>query len=405
MGWIDGRTPRALVRLGVRAPRVVLLVWSAVCVLALPGLLGLTVEVSAQSVLDRSGPPWARYQQSLDVFGGDEVIVVAVELASPFDPEALNQVQRWSDVFEGLPGVRRVDSLFTQPVIRADAVGNLALTPAAKGWGVDSLVDRWTVERRARLDRILPGSVFSRDGRTLAVNLVLERDPAVHYEGLLGAVRREVAGAKGVYVSGVPVFQRETSAQTRVELVWFGPLVVLAIAVLLSVTFRSVRAAVGVLGTGAAGALLTFAAVGALGVPVSFTMVILPPVLLALAAAYGMHVLTAASVASRPGVGPVALEMERVATPLMLSGLTTALGFGASVVSGIEAVRNVGTFGGLGVLLTLALTLTALPAFLTLAPLPERTPRGFEWLTMRLAPFLTRQARERGWVILSVGAP
>jgi len=405
-GWVGERTPRAVVRLGIRWPRTVLLVWAVVCALAVPGLVHLTVEISTQSVLDRAGVAWGRYQQSQEVFGGDEVIVVAVELASPFDPEGLDQVQRWSDAFEGLEGVRRVDSIFTQPVIRADAAGDLALTPATEGWRVDPRVDRGAIERRARLDRILPDSLFSHDGRTLAVNVVLERDPAVHYEALLGAVAREVAGATGVRVSGVPVFQRETSAQTRVELVSFGPLVVLAVGVLLSVTFRSTRAAVGVLGTGAAGTFLTFAAVGALGVAVSFTMVILPPVLLALSAAYGMHVLTAASVACRGGGGGEALarELEGVATPLMLSGLTTAIGFGSSAVSGIEAVRNVGTFGGLGVLLTLALTLTALPAFLTLAPLPARAPRGFDSLTRRLAPFLTRQARARGWLMLSGGA-
>ena len=111
-------TPRAGA-LGVRAPRVVLLVWGAVCVLALPGLLGLTVEVSAQSVLDRSGPPWARYQQSLDVFGGDEVIVVAVELASPFDPAIEASIHRIGNDLLPLPdlGLKQLrDPINAMPV-------------------------------------------------------------------------------------------------------------------------------------------------------------------------------------------------------------------------------------------------------------------------------------------------
>lgn len=401
------QTPRALVRLGIGSPRAVLVGWLLVCLLALPGLARITIEASTESILDRAAPEWGVYQESLDLFGGDEVVVVALQTERPFDAEGIATIERLSRAFEGIPGVRRVDSITTQSVIRTDGDGNLVLTPASDGFGTDPLVDAGVVADRARLDRILPDSLVSRDGTVLAINLVLERDPAAHYDEVLGQVARHLrevheSGTR-LWVSGVPVFQRETSLQTRRELFALAPLALIAIGALLTFVFRSFRAAVGVLATGAIGNLLMLSSMGAMGVPVSFPMVILPPIILALAAAYGMHILTAAA-RERGGTRELGQRIEEVATPLTLSGLTTAIGFAASALTGIETVRNVGAFGGVGVLAILALTLTALPAFLVLFPLPATEPRGFDWLRRRAAPTITRLASTRSLAIIGLWA-
>jgi predicted RND superfamily exporter protein len=88
----------------------VLLGWLGLLALATPGLLNLKISTSTDSVLDRSDPAWAFYEASKELFGGDEVLVVALRSEVPFDPVLLAAVDDLSSELEAVPGVRSVDS-------------------------------------------------------------------------------------------------------------------------------------------------------------------------------------------------------------------------------------------------------------------------------------------------------
>ena len=384
------RLPRLLVRIGVARPRTVLVAWAVLCTLATPGLLSLSIEASTESVLDKDAEPWSFYQHSLELFGGDEIVVLAFESGGEPNLESLEMIRTASRQAEDLEGVRRVDSLSTFPIVAVSEDGALTLNPAVPSLRPLVTEDSLTSLELAHSDRIAPNTLVSAGGELLAVNLLLDREPVKHYEAILSSVADAAAAmrAEGFasWLSGVPVFQHETSLQTRRELLIFSPLAGATIWLLISLIFRSPIAGSLVMLIGAAGNWLMLAAVGTAGVPLSFTMVILPPLILALAAAYSMHVLAAAarSRSTMPSGGlshdSMLGELEGVATPLALSGLTTTIGFVATSLAGISAVRNVGTFGGIGVFMTTALVMTALPAALTLFRADPKSPRGFRAL-------------------------
>lgn len=406
--------PRRLVRLGVARPRAVLAFWAAVCIACAPALLRIKIEASAESVLDKAAPAWGTYQRSLELFGGDEIVVVALESDDAFSQHSLEEVARFSRVFEDFPGVRRVDSVATQPTIYVNSESALELDPP--------LLDADEINEgaisRARLlsqrDRIIRGNLVDSAQKTTAINLVLEANPAPYYPALLKAVNDAMSNeaSRSAWVSGVPVFQQETSEQTRSELLTFAPLALVAVAVLIVLVYGSMRAALGVVAVGLVANHFMLSAIGLAGTPMSFTMVILPPLVVALAAAYGMHVLTAASVVPHDGnleasgyrIQEFTSRIAEVAPPVALSGLTTTIGFLASSLTGVDAVRYVGSFGAVGVLATTALTLTLLPAVLTLDGRPLRRARGLELLAGTLAPRLARSASERSMATIATWA-
>ena len=408
------RLPRAIVNLSTSNPRIVLGVWFLLTLIVAPALLRVGVETSTESVLDKQSESWAYYQRSLDLFGGDEIVVLATEAGPTKSASQLAAIDSLSSQFSDLEGVRRVDSLSTQPVISVDEHGGLDLSPAAFGFGNSGSPATGEITNKALADRVLPKTLISEDTRILAINLILERDASSYYESIIPKVDQLVSSMSGAWdnhwTSGVPVFQRETSRQTRSELLTFGPITIVVVFGLVSFIFRSLRAGVAALIVGALGNWMMLAAIGIAGTPVGFTMVILPPVVFALAAAYAMHMLTAASGSQVQGDTTTNLALESVATPIALSGLTTAIGFAATALTGIEAVRNVGAFGGIGVLAVLTIVLTALPAILTILPLPPVRPRGFEYLSTHVAPNLTRHTSRRRrsiiatWAIVAVAA-
>ena len=406
--------PRRLVRLGVARPRAVLVFWAAVCLGCVPALLQVKVEASAESVLDKADPAWGAYQKSLELFGGDEIVVVAFESDDAFSRDSLAEVARFSDAFEDFPGVRRVDSVSTQPAIHVNREAVLELDPPL----LDAEeIDEGSISRARMLsqrDRIIRGNLVDSAQKTTAINLVLEANPAPYYPALLEAVNDATSNdtSLSAWVSGVPVFQQETSEQTRSELLTFAPLAVVAVAILIMLVYGSLPAALGVVAVGVVANQLMLSAIGLAGIPMSFTMVILPPLVVALAAAYGMHVLTAACRVPRRGGSEVfgdqthefALRVSEVAPPVALSGLTTTIGFLASSLTGVDAVRYVGSFGAVGVLATTALTLTLLPAVLTVSSRPIRRARGLEILAGTFAPRLARVASQSGIATVAIWA-
>ena len=94
-----------------------MLCWMVALLIASWSLLGLRVDTSIGSALNRTDQSWKIYQRSLDLFGGDEFVAVALApSAEPLASSSLAAVLDLTERFEALPSIRRVDSLSTVPL-------------------------------------------------------------------------------------------------------------------------------------------------------------------------------------------------------------------------------------------------------------------------------------------------
>jgi hypothetical protein len=392
------RLPRALARAALARPGTTLAGWLIALACLTPGLLRLGIDTSTDSVLDRTGPEWSFYQQSQSLFGGDELVVVAITGERPWDPTLLVEIERLTESFAGLEGVARVDSIASLPVIHVNADGDLELDPALHDAAASPELAARRARDRAAEDRIIPDSLVSEDGRTFAINLVLEAGIDQRHAPLLDEVHA-LADPVGALVSGVPVFRVEANRRTGLEILTFAPLTALAIAAFLVWMFRSPWAVLLCLLPGVAGVWVSTAAMGLFDVSLSISTMVLPSTVLALGCAYAMHVLTAASEIDTPA--DLDAAVGRVALPIALSGLTTVVGFLALTLVRIEVVWATGAFGAMGVLAVSLATLTLLPAMLKLRPLAMRSPRGVDAFRGPVARALVDLAeRRRTWVLV-----
>jgi predicted RND superfamily exporter protein len=395
-----------LVRQSTERPRAVIGVWLVLCALAGVGMARLEFDPTTESILAQEGSAWRFYRESLEQYGGDEILVVALESARAFDPALLARVAALSGELAQVHGVRRVDSLATVPVIRADASGDLLLDPAVPA---DARADDPALARVPELlarDRIAPRSLVSADGRVLAINLLLDDDLGHEIESIIDRVRAAIAGGPA-WLSGVPVFRTESNRQSERELLLFVPLTIAAIAALLYAAFRTRRAVAVSLTASGIGTLLMLGAMGATLTPLTFSTMILPPLVLALGSAYTIHVLSATTGARSRA--EFAERVREVARPVALSGLTTGIGFLGVALVRIEAIRALGVFGAVGTLAVVATALTLVPAVLCLLPLDAREPRlrariGEAW-GPALVGFVARHRRAvlASWAALLAG--
>lgn len=371
--------PQYLAALSWRFPKAVLVAWVSICLAALYGISFLSVDTSTASFLDRSSPEWSVYQRSLMLHGGDEFLVVALEAPSPWHLGTLEDLRRLSSIYEDLPGVRRVDSLATVPLIRS--VGDrLETDPALE----DSLLggDKSLEEYRhlVEADLLAANSLVSGDGRVFAINLLLSEDVDAPRSALVGAVRDSLDGLRA-RVTGVPVFRTAVNSQTQSELVVFAPITLFLLFLVLYISMQGRIAFLIPVLVGGVSALVAVGGMGALGVSLSLSTTILPSMLLALGCAYSMHVVAISGGAS---------QIVDVAFPVALSGVTTTIGFLAMATVPIDAIRELATFGALGVATGSAAALSLCPALMSFLSVRVAPGDSSFRRVSRLAPSIQR---------------
>ncbi len=387
-GWVTLAVGRPLFMIGI---------WLILIAAAAGGLKRVKIETSGESILDKRSEAWSFYQRSVEMFGNDEVIVAAIASKTPYDLGALRVIASASRALEGTPGVRRVDSLSTLPIIEVVGERDIRLSPALDPNAVVTDEARLGVMRRVVGDRIATDSIVSKDGRVLAVNVWPESGTADTYDRLIERIRGTIGAPVGM-VSGVPVFRTETNLRTRRELGVFVPLTIGVMVVVLAGAFHSARAVVVPLLVSGTSVCVLGGFMGWVGIPLSAPTMILPSVLLAIGCAYSMHLL--AEVDDQAGSVDLEESILAVARPIVLSGVTTTVSFASAAIVPIEAVQRVGVLGSIGTIVACAATIGLGAAIVSVWPASRGRSPVLGWLRSRLTPYLlTRIQKHSGKVI------
>jgi predicted RND superfamily exporter protein len=96
--------------------------------------------------------------------------------------------------------------------------------------------------------------------------------------------------------------------------------------------------------------------------------------------------------------------VRRVGLPVLLTSVTTAVGFGSLVLSDVPQVREFGLFAAVGVMVAMVLSLVSVPAILSLLPrpAPQQVTRLTEGAVSRFLQRLYGFTRTRRWLVIGV---
>ena len=328
----------------VRRPRVAAGVAVLLTLATLPFLPRLQVDNGLEVWLDRSGADSVGYRELLESFGSEELVLVIYELPA-VHPEATDLLARLARLrrrLEALPGVRRVHDLSG---IRERF---FATTDGAAFW------------REVRESPLYRNLLVSEDGRLAATRVLLER-PVADGRALLVAAVREAAHTtlpgRDVRLAGPPVLNVALDRASRQASRTFFPLVFVVSALLLGGLFRRLAAVWIPFVSVGAGVVWTLGLLAATGHALNMVTVALPPVLWVLGLSTSVHLLVRTRQRRAAGESredAVTESVAELARPCWVSAVTTALGFASLTLASMEPVREMGIFGGLGVLACLA---------------------------------------------------
>jgi predicted RND superfamily exporter protein len=339
----------------------------------------LEFDGSTQRILVQSAEQQAYQARMQEIFGGDHTVFVGLHPLSGdlFQPAVLHKIDRLSRELQALPGVLGVTSLTQVGVIRGSPEG-LEVRPLMAEVPTDERTLA-AVRAEALDNRLLRSNLISADARYTALVVDLDPSPAgnaIRYETLTGVrtIVQQAAGPEEVVVAGAPMVGyafRKIMAQDLLRLV---PCTVVLVGITLWLLFRRVRAVVLPLIAVTASMIWTLGLMRLLHVPMSMVTTALPPVLIAVGVAYGVHVVAAYWGQLRSGSrerGPSRRTMTRVAWPVALSAFTTIAGFGSISLSEVRTLQEFGFFSMAGVLFCMITAVTIVPVALRLFPLED----------------------------------
>ena len=383
-----------LVEGSLARPRRALAILPLLTLAALPGLMQLELRTDGRAMLPSKDPAVLFDREVREHFHLHDSIVVFLTTSHPdgvYNTATLRRLQQMSAALMALPDIdpESVMSLATET---RDEVFPGTLTFRTF---LDPLPD--TPERLERLKadleaaEIFTGTLISNDSRAVTILVGAPAatgdgsssfyDRTALYQRILAVVEPiaagggEAGGDSGdrVYVVGAPIAESLLGTHILEDTKKLLPIAMTVIAIVLWIGCRRFWGVM--LGLAEVGACLiwTFGLMGWLGVPVYLTTGVLPIILTIVGLADEIHIFWHYQrlLACGASETPVRDTMREMTPPLVLTSLTTTLGFLSFLASPIAAVRVFGIFAGVGILFCLLWSLTVVPAALVLIA-PEK---------------------------------
>jgi len=337
------------------------------------------------------------------------LIVLAPENGDVFTPENLAMVADVTERAWQTPFSLRVDSLsnFQHTYAEGDDLTVTDLVADPVGLDADAVA---AIREVALNEPLLLRRLVSPSGHVTAVNVTVElpgKDLAGEGPEVVASVRdlaeyvRATYPDVEVYLSGIVMMNNAFPEASKLDM---QTLVPAALGVILAMVLLQLRGLTGTLGTLLV--ILTSVAVamgaaGWLGIGLSPPVMSAPTIVLTLSVANCVHVLSNWMQGQRRGLAKQVAMVESLRInffPVFLTSITTAIGFLSLNFSDAPPFRDLGNVSAIGVMAAWVLSMTLLPALVTLLPTRVRAREDHKpYLMDRLAGVVIEHQRILLW--------
>lgn len=377
------------------------------------GAPGLGFTTAYDAYFSPGNPEWRNYQAIEEKFRRRDTVLMALAPVDGdvFKVNTLNAVRAATEAAWRLPYASEVTSLtnFHQSYARGD---ELVVEPLVPESGLNA-EQRADVRSRALDNPRIAGGLLAEDGEVTAISVAFEL-PDKGSEGAVREITRQVRDLAGrleaehqglkVYLTGTVMLNRAMIDSIQWDLKHLYPLFFVIMFAILWLFFRSLAATVATLAVLLMAVATAFGLAGWSGVVLNTASLSAAIIVLTLAIADCVHVLVSFAAARARDLAKreAMLESLRVnARPVLLTSVTTALGFLGMNFSDSPPFRDLGNIVAVGVIAAWLLAVTFLPAMMMRLPAPTPAAGRISRAALaRLAEFVIARRRP----LLGLGA-
>jgi len=344
-----------------------------VLVLAVTVFLGyqianLKINSDVISSLPDDDPDAALFKQIGKEFGGNNIGMVILETDNIFNKDVIQHVQQITDSLSMMDGISIVTSLTNIMEIKGSDFGI----------EVGKLVDEYELPETKTDLEILRNRVFEKEAYIGSIVSEDETSTLIMFTLVDGADAQTVARAvrekiksleleEKIYYAGSPMLVTYISELISADLTKLLPIAFIVIALVLLISFKTFRGVILPLLTAVIAITWSLGIMSIFGFEVTMISNNIPIILLAVASAYTIHVVNRIELQQEEDhKKAIASALSFIFIPVVLSALTTALGFISFVFGAyLEMIKAFGIFTALGTFLACLITLIFIPAVIS----------------------------------------
>ena len=416
-------------------PFKVILIVLALLAAPLAHVPEIKMDTSTEGFMHPEDPVLITYNKFRAQFGRDERIVLAIKSDNIFTVDFLNKLKELhEEIEEKVPYLDDVTSLYNVRNTRGE--GDKLITDDLLEPMPTTLAEVEAIKKRAMASHFYKDLLLSQDGKMTTI--VIETDAYSHVgekevsdedafdEGFDDAstnvendskmaapaktraflsdaenheliakideiIKKYQSDTMKIYVAGSPVVNNALKAQMQADMQKFMRITFLIITVFLFVMFRRASAVFYPLLVIILSLLATVGTMAWAGTAFKLPTQIVPSLLLAVSIGATVHILSIFfDKFNKTGDKRVSIiyTLGHSGLAIAMTSVTTAIGVGSFYGSEVAPIADLGTFASFGVMVSLLLTLTLLPALLSISKLkqkPQKEAGKLDTLMRKLA--------------------
>lgn len=327
------------------------------------------LETNLSKYLPQDHPAFVFSDEAEDRFHIRDGVLMAIETENGIYNTAT--LQKIKDISNRLSQMKEIDPNGINSLANADNIvgsdGSLDVKPFFKRVP-ESAEDLEALRETVRKNDMMGGRLVSADETTALVVAEINSDQFSQefYQRLL-ALAAEFSGPEKIHVAGRPIVEGSMAHLAPKDMKRMVPIVILVIILVLWFFMRSFRATVATMLVVVVSAFWTFGLMATIGVPTYAISMMIPVMLIATGVADGIHLFHYFKKIQLEEPSEKIVAVKRMVVdmwrPVVVTSVTTAIGFVSLVTSQVYPIKYFGLFTAFGVLVSMTLSLVLIPAF------------------------------------------
>lgn len=307
-------------------------------------------------------------------FGGNRMGIVILETDNVYQSNVIEHIRALTDTIAKIDGISSVSSLSNIINIKGGD-GGIEIGRLVDEYEIPNSKEAFDkLKQNIANNAMYKGSIVSEDETSCLVVFTLEDDANVN--SVASSVidkTKALQLPEKLYYIGSPMLITYIAELMRSDLTRLLPIAFLLIAIILFISFRSLKGVILPLLSAVIAIVWSLGSMSLLGYSMSMISNNIPIILLAIGSAYTIHVVNRVNQQRKIDIhNSISLALAYIMVPVVLAAVTTMIGFVSFVFGAyLDMIVDFGLFTALGTFAACLMAILFVPALLAVLPDPK----------------------------------